>query len=64
MISVQMFGGILRMFPAGIYHLWLISTELSKTEVKIIQEDSRKKLIEENSIDFILIFPPYGDSRT
>lgn len=52
------------MFPAGIYHLWLISTELSKTEVKIIQEDSRKKLIEENSIDFILIFPPYGDSRT
>lgn len=38
--------------------------ELSKTEVEIIHEDSRKKLIEENSVDFILTSPPYGDSRT
>ncbi|GIX40323.1 MAG: DNA modification methylase [Leptospiraceae bacterium] len=37
----------------------------SKTEVKIIFGDSRKKQnIESNSIDFILTSPPYGDSRT
>ncbi len=37
----------------------------SKTEIKIIEGDSRiKQEIEDNSIDFILTSPPYGDSRT
>ena len=37
----------------------------SKTEVKIIYGDSRiAQDISENSIDFILTSPPYGDSRT
>ncbi len=37
----------------------------TKTEIKIIQGDSRTKQdIENNSVDFIITSPPYGDSRT
>lgn len=37
----------------------------SKTKIKIILGDSCKKQnIEDNSIDFILTSPPYGDSKT
>lgn len=38
----------------------------SKTEIKIILGDSRIKQqeIEDDSVDFILTSPPYGDSRT
>lgn len=37
----------------------------NKTEIKIIYGDSRiKQDIDDNSIDFILTSPPYGDSRT
>jgi DNA modification methylase len=37
----------------------------NKTEVKIIYGDSRlKQNIDDNSVDFILTSPPYGDSRT
>jgi site-specific DNA-methyltransferase (cytosine-N4-specific) len=36
-----------------------------KTDIFLIHGDSRKKQnIDENSIDFILTSPPYGDSRT
>ncbi|MEF3280928.1 MAG: site-specific DNA-methyltransferase [Elusimicrobiota bacterium] len=37
----------------------------SKTEIKIIQGDSKQKQdIEDNSVDFIITSPPYGDSKT
>ena len=37
----------------------------NKTEILLIHGDSRKKQnIDENSIDFILTSPPYGDSKT
>jgi len=38
----------------------------SKTEIKIILADSRIKQqeIEDDSVDFVLTSPPYGDSRT
>ncbi|MCR4421215.1 MAG: site-specific DNA-methyltransferase [Exilispira sp.] len=40
-------------------------TKYSKTEIKIIQGDSRFiQEIQENSVDFILTSPPYGDSKT
>jgi len=40
-------------------------TRNSKTEIKIIQGDSRHiQDIEKNSVDFILTSPPYGDSKT
>jgi DNA modification methylase len=40
-------------------------TKDSKTKLRIIQGDSRFiQNIDENSIDFILTSPPYGDSRT
>jgi len=40
-------------------------TKDSKTKLQIIQGDSRfPQDIEENSVDFILTSPPYGDSKT
>ena len=42
-----------------------IESKNNKTEILLIHGDSRKKQnIDENSIDFILTSPPYGDSKT
>ena len=42
-----------------------IESKSNKTEILLIHGDSRKKQnIDENSIDFILTSPPYGDSKT